>query len=897
MSEIKRIYGHCRACHMNCPAYYTVEDGRVIDIEAAPMNEGGLGELCPRGMASIQFQYSPTRLRYPLKRAGKRGEGKWERISWDQACKEIAEKIYALSEEFGPETIVLPGRTGRQDMGWIACKIARTIGTPNNYYGVTQLCLIPQFHEAVQYGNYLQYKGGTDPNTNLFITFGYEFSTTDPILSKFQVMSYQRGMKHIAVDPVCGANPSKADVWVPVRSGTDLAYCMCLIRHLIETNTFDSDFMKEWTNAAFLVNPNTGALLTEAEIQESGSTNRYLVWDKNSDSMRFWDSEEIQWEGGQSGKAHFNKCVESFNKGKGSHDLSPARLPENLDPALFGHYTITLKNGKEIVAYPAFQQLADNVAEWTPEHTSEVTWCPIERIHESCELIATVRPVDINQGIQYMATNISQYLLAIACLKTMTGSIDVPGGNDYVQFYPVEPMLFPGEWDVSYNEGLDPEQKKKRLGFDEHPIACGAFYENEWIHWHPMRPENADALLNIPDISTVLKAAETGKPYPVHGMISISSNWFMHDPSTARWLDVIYDEDKIRLHVVADMVMTPTVELADYVIPAASWMERNYLEFGTVGASPSKNFFRKAVEPIGEAQQDYYFGAKLAQALEKIDPKYNSPDSLLNPGTSMFFANEHGKLWETETVDEERDRICRRFFGKTLEQCFDERKVFAPGYEAGAEYYRYLVSGRIPTDTGKINVFSTIHQKYGFSPLPVYSEPAESPFSRPDLAADYPLVLSTGKRQNGYFHSEFRQLPLMRQMSPIPEVMMDKNTAAEYGLKAGDWIWVESPPTSGREKLHRVMGMVSHRFMMLPGQVVYCQHAWWRPEKPVEQDLHGALEWNVEVLHECENVCAETGTAGLRSQLCKVYKCSDDDIKKYQPVITREQLESLLPAE
>ena len=882
---------------MNCPVYYTVKNGRVVNIEAVPMEEGGIGELCPRGMASIQFEYSPTRVLYPLKRVGKRGEGKWKRISWDQAITEIAEKVYELSEKYGPETFVLPGRTGRQDMGWNACKIARTIGTPNNYYGVTQLCLIPQFHEQTQFGGYLEFKCGTQPETKLFLTFGFEFSTADPILAKFQVMNHQAGMKQISVDPICGSNPSKANVWAPVRPGTDLGLVMCFIRYLMKNDAYDAPFMKEWTNAAFLINPETGALLTEADCIEGGSDKRYYVWNATDDAPRWWDSEEIQWEGGASGLAHFKECEERFYQGIGSTEPSPARLPEDVDPALMGYYEMTLKDGSTVTCKPAFQQLAENVEEWTPEHTSEVTGCPVERIYEAAELIATVRPIDICEGIQYMATNISQYLLAIGALKCMTGSIDVPGGNDFVQFYPVEPQCFPGEWDVSYNEGLPVEQKRKRLGFDKHPIACGAFYENEWKYWHPMRPENADALLNIPDIGTVLDAIETGDPYEVHGMISISSNWLMHDPSTERWLKCLYDESKIQLHVVTEMVMTPTAELADYVIPAATWMERNYLEFGTVGASPSKNFFRKAVEPLGEAHQDYYFGAKLAQALEKIDPKYNSPDSLLNPDTSLFFANEHGKLWENETIDEERDRLCRRFFGKTLEECFDERKVFAPNYVPGAKYYRYLVSGRIPTDTGKINVFSTIHQKYGFSPLPVYTEPAESPISRPDLAKDYPLVLSTGKRQPGYFHSEFRQLPLMRQLSPHPEVLMNKDTAAEYGLKHGDWVWVEAPQTSGRDKLRRAMGMVSCRYMMLPGMVNFSQHAWWRPEKPVEEDLHGALEWNAEVLLECKNRCPETGTPGLRSQLCRVYKCTDEEIAKYQPMITREQLEAMLPVE
>jgi anaerobic selenocysteine-containing dehydrogenase len=881
---------------MNCPVYYTVRDGTVTDVEAVPMEEGGIGNLCPRGMASIQFEYSPTRLLYPLKRVGKRGEGKWERISWDQACKEVAEKIYLMSKTYGPETFVLPGRTGRQDMGWIACRVARTIGTPNNYYGVTQLCLIPQFHEEVQYGNYLTQKCSTDPNTALFVSFGFEFTTyADPILGKFQTLARRQGMKCIALDPVCGVNPSKADLWLPVRPGTDLAYCLCVINYLIKTNQYDAAFMKEWTNVAFLVNPENGALLTERDTREGGSDKRYLFWDTKSGSPKYWDAEEVQWESGLSGRAHYDACVERWRSKKGSTELSPARLPQDVDPALFGAYEVTLKDGTVVTAQPAFQQLADSVKEWDIERTEAVTGIPADRIEASCQMIATIKPVEIHSGVQYMSTNTSQFLMAVTVLKTMTGCIDVPGGNSFVQFYPVEPSAFPGEWDISYNEGLDPEMKRKRLGYYEHPIGCGAFHDEYWINWLPQRPENADALCNIPDIGAVLRAAETGDPYPVHGIIAISSNWLMHDPGTPRWLRLLEDEEKIQLHVVTEMVMTPTAEMADYVFPAATWMERNYLEFGVAGATPFKNFYRKAVEPRGEAKQDYYFGARLAYELEKLDPRYNN-DCLLNPETSFYFAGERGKLWENDDIDEERDRLCRMFLGKDLDTCLNERKVFVPDYEPGAQHQRYLVAGRFPTDTGKINVFSTVHGRFGFSPLPVYTEPLESPISRPDLAKDYPLVLSTGKRQPGYFHSEFRQLPLMRQLSPTPEAMMNSETAAEYGLKDGDWAWVETPPTNGRELgPHRVMGRVSCRVMMRPGMVTYSQHAWWRPEKSATDDLHGALEWNAEVLLDCETCAPETGTLGVRSLLCRVYKCSEEDMESYRPNITRKELEALDP--
>ena len=77
--------------------------------------------------------------------------------------------------------------------------------------------------------------------------------------------------------------------------------------------------------------------------------------------------------------------------------------------------------------------------------------------------------------------------------------------------------------------------------------------------------------------------------------------------------------------------------------------------------------------------------------------------------------------------------------------------------------------------------------------------------------------------------------------------------------------------------------------------VSYSQHAWWRPEKGVEEDLHGAFEWNAEGLCECVNSAPETGTPGLRSQLCKVYPCTEADMEKYQPMITREQMEAFAP--
>lgn len=892
-NSIQEVYGGCRSCHVNCGVKGVLVNGRLERIEPAGPEHNGPGKVCLRGMAAPQFAYSPTRLRYPLKRAGKRGEGKWERISWDQAIEEVAQKVYEMSEKYGPETFVLPGRTGRHDMGWIAHRVARTIGTPNNYYGAIQVCLLPQFHGSVHFGSQLAQPAGMTP-ADLRVCVGVERAYSHEIVSGFEhMMKYGTGAKWIAFDPIAGPFALHADLWCPVRPGTDLAWCMGMIRHLIETETYKADFVKRWTNAPFLVREDTGDLLRESDVVVGGSSDRYMFWDENAGELSWWDNAEVQWKDGESGRAHYDMLVELFYQNKSSGELSPAVMPESASPALMGEYRVTLGgSGYEINVKPVLQKLWENVEPWTVDRVAEVTWVPAEKLAQAFDMVSSANMIDFLEGSEYMATNTSQFLNAMSILKMLTGNVDNPAA-EMDQLYPVTPMAFPGEFDISYAEGLPIEQKRKRLGYFEHRIGCGFAWE-EWAKWQPLRPENADGVLCFPDIGCVLKAAEEGVPYEVHGIIAISSNWLMHDPSTARWMRLLEDESKIQLHVVTDLVMTPTAELADYVFPCQTWMERNYLSWSVAGADPSKKFFSRMIEPICEAKHDYEFGAMLAKKLEEINPRYNN--GLLNPGTSRFYAGEYGKLWVADTIDEQRDILCREYLGKTLEECLEIGNATPVGLEpCPVLHNKYLISGKFPTDTGKCNMFSTLHFKAGYPPLPVYTEPAVSPYSMPEVAKEFPYVLSTGKRQAGFFHSEFRQLPWMREVNPTPEVFMNPETAAESGVAHGDWVWVEVPGEYGLAPLNRIMGRVSCRLLSAPGIVTYSQHAWWRPEKSAAEDFHGAFEWNAEAIVECEHRAPETGTPGLRSQLCRVYKCTDEDIAKYQPMITREQLEALMP--
>ena len=103
MAEIVKTI--CQMCYFYCGLDVTVEDGRILKVEGMKEHPVNRGRLCAKGLASAQLTTDPRRLRTPLKRAGPRGSGKWGEISWDQALDEIAEKLLAIRDEFGPEYV------------------------------------------------------------------------------------------------------------------------------------------------------------------------------------------------------------------------------------------------------------------------------------------------------------------------------------------------------------------------------------------------------------------------------------------------------------------------------------------------------------------------------------------------------------------------------------------------------------------------------------------------------------------------------------------------------------------------------------------------------------------------------------------------------------------------
>jgi anaerobic selenocysteine-containing dehydrogenase len=178
-------------------------------------------------------------------------------------------------------------------------------------------------------------------------------------------------------------------------------------------------------------------------------------------------------------------------------------------------------------------------------------------------------------------------------------------------------------------------------------------------------------------------------------------------------------------------------------------------------------------------------------------------------------------------------------------------------------YEKYKEKG-FSTPTGKLEIYSTLLEKWGYDPLPRFCEPPESPYSTPDLCQDYPYILITGRRLPGFFHTENLQVPWLRELHNEPTVEIHPDTAKKEGIAEGDWVIIESPRGRVRQRARLFAGM--------DPRVISAEHGWWFPEKG--DSGHGWDESNINILtdNSFENCDPAMGATHIRTLLCKVYR-------------------------
>ena len=228
----------------------TLEDGVIVHIEGNP-DSLTRGTMCSKGLSSIQHIDNPFRLKYPLKRAGAKGEGKWERISWDEALDTIAGKMKEAIERYGAQTIAISQGTGR-GYNRYTHRFARSIGTAN-IISPGYICHSPRlglYGQVTGYGRlYCDYHGwgGVYPKTQIMWAKQLEISSADSEMAYWFMNSLNYSKNLIIIDPRATALATRATLWLQPRPGTDCALAMGMMNYIINNGLYDKEFVENWT--------------------------------------------------------------------------------------------------------------------------------------------------------------------------------------------------------------------------------------------------------------------------------------------------------------------------------------------------------------------------------------------------------------------------------------------------------------------------------------------------------------------------------------------------------------------------------------------------------------------------------------------------------------------------
>ncbi len=241
-SEVRRSY--CGLCHPRCGTLLHMQDGKVFEVSGDPDHPVTRGLICERGLLMPEHIHHPDRINYPLKRAGARGEGKWERISWEQALDEVAAKLARLRETHGPETLGFTHGTSRTHH-WDSRRFYNLFGSPN-VAGVNNICMCPSY--ATEYATYGGMARGNPRQAQCLVIWGRAAANSSPVQGWPGIQAaHRQGVKIIVVDPREIDEVAMADMWLQIRPGTDLALMLGWIRLIIEEDLYDKEFVAQWT--------------------------------------------------------------------------------------------------------------------------------------------------------------------------------------------------------------------------------------------------------------------------------------------------------------------------------------------------------------------------------------------------------------------------------------------------------------------------------------------------------------------------------------------------------------------------------------------------------------------------------------------------------------------------
>ena len=870
----------CHGCTNCCPVRVYTEDGRVVKIEGdpdGPLNKGG---VCLKCLSQIQTVYSPRHVLHPMKRVGERGENRWEAISWEEAVDLAGEQIATAVKKYGPYAYWSARGGGGAYIEWETSGLDYTFGGCNSLASGACQCAMPRdfvsttsvgFNCCVDMDNVDRWVGITDnaeldgtrrdDTERVFVLWGSQPHSSKAAHGGHGLTDARSnlGVKTIVVDPYMTAEATKADLWLPVRPGSDCALMLSWIHHIIENDLYDEQFVKHWTNLPFLINPDTRLAYRAEEVWPD-----YV--NPAADPAGVYDT----------------PAYVCFDAKTNSVQPFPFTAPENcaVDPVIFATATV---NGKE--AKTAGQIYKEEAEPWTLEAAGETCWLDPERIREAIELYANADFGGLSNGVfSDHQENSSTAPLGALAIDALLGHVESPcsafqnhGAASRTADRPTQRLgvfsstferyglgwttgltkaendrlldAIVADWDAKGRDG----KEMQRYFFQSRCDTMGA-NEHKGIHqWQTCAPKE------------LRQAITTGEPYRPRVMYEMSGNKYAVMGPSLEWKKA-YDEQDFVIQQYPNMTSF-TVQTVDLFLPTTEWLE--YDSYEAPGTHFNRHYARCQVTHLGETVNPFVSPYQVAaSAVEKLGAEnVFDPDAYKVPffesleAARAAWAEQMGKGSWQEMLDD----IDHRF----TEEPIDD-------YMA---YYQYKepVSDGLPrgfaTMSRKVDVYSEAMLRLArtgfpymypfdqpacddYDPICTFKEPTESPVEgQPGYDPEYPLVITTGRLPH-FHHGTMRHAPFIREVMPAPELKINPETAAEYGIEHLDWVKITSRRGSSNARAYLTQGIA-------PGVLI--TERFWNPEcfDETQETITPGIEecgYNIMSADEFQNPCFATNS-------------------------------------
>lgn len=862
-------------CRSACAWNIYVKGGVVVrEEQSAPyaQSEPGVPDFNPRGCQKgacyTDVMYGPSRTTVPLKRVGERGSGQWQRISWEQAIREMAEKCIAaasrwgtdcLYQDLGPNFDFGPTTAGRfkfqQLSGGILADNWGEIGDLN-YGGAMTL-------------GFAHCGGGTDEwfLSDYLVVWMMNPSVTQIPDAHFLYEARYNGSELVVIDPMYSPTAIHADQWLPIAVGSDAALGLAVARHLFDSQAIDLPFVREQTDLPLLARLDNGRLLREADLQEGGRDDQLFLWHPTQ-----------------------GKPVPA----PGCSGSQVRRLTLDFEAPIEGQWTVKLKDGREVGVVPVGAMLREHLEPWTFAETARVTGLHEDQIRRFAEGFARAkRPMVLSswgsnryfhsdlmnrskilclalkgafgrKGTGYQATSFFELsgfanamqmessgvtgrmgalfgsispgemfsaVVDIVAQRKTEGDLEREGENNYLRNKLCDTDVV--------NVNLKSPIYRGRLEKEEaglFPRSLGAYYEEARDKkWSPGLPRH-----------------HPPKVYFSGGANLLRRNNLPQYLKASMW-------DDMELIVDINPKFTFTGTQADYILPAAGWYEKPGVKY-TVAHIPYLHYCDVAIPPLAESKDEYEIYWLLTREIEQLAKAANLPAFDGCGRGSTDWKTLHARYSNQGDLGAKDAEVLMHEIlrgdttdGMTLEAL--KRDGVAKFVSAGKNVGVATLNNPDWKGKGVLNTLTrfTEHKE----PWPTYCgritsfidhpwfiemrEQFTTHKGSPKAGGDYPFqFVSCHARWS--IHSIWRDTPLMLRMQRgEPQVWLNPEDARRLGIKDYDYAKLFNDYGSVRMR-------IKHSALVRPG-VAYYYHAWEPHQFPNHQSYKWLIPGIVNPLH------------------------------------------------